>query len=140
MLDVLPDIDDEDLYAQLREDMRILRNALTDVLPSRFLQQWNDHRLDKKAIDLKRSEVLDILAALHDWTVEPSTTEGFAKAEVTRGGVDTTELSSKTMESTLIPGLYFIGEVVDVTGWLGGYNFQWAWSSAYAAGIACVER
>jgi len=71
---------------------------------------------------------------LHCWKIVPKGTEGFGKAEVTKGGVDTSELSSKTMESKKVPGLYFIGEVVDVTGWIGGYNFQWAWSSGFAAG------
>jgi predicted flavoprotein YhiN len=75
-----------------------------------------------------------IESALHDWRVRPGGTLGYNKAEVTIGGVDTRELSSKTMGATRVPGLYFIGEVVDVTGWLGGYNFQWAWSSGYAAG------
>ena len=71
---------------------------------------------------------------LHHWTIIPKSTVGYSKAEVTRGGVDTDELSSKTMECKKIPGLYFIGEVVDVTGWLGGYNFQWAWASGWASG------
>ena len=70
---------------------------------------------------------------LHAWTLVPSGTVGYSKAEVTRGGVDTDELSSKTMEARKVPGLFFIGEVVDVTGWLGGYNFQWAWASGWAA-------
>ena len=75
-----------------------------------------------------------IESALHDWQVQPGGTLGYNKAEVTAGGVDTRELSSKTMGATKVAGLYFIGEVVDVTGWLGGYNFQWAWSSGHAAG------
>jgi len=75
-----------------------------------------------------------VATALHEWTVLPSGTLGFGKAEVTLGGVDTGELSSRTMEARRVPGLYFIGEVVDVTGWLGGYNFQWAWSSGWVAG------
>ncbi|MEI7865761.1 MAG: NAD(P)/FAD-dependent oxidoreductase, partial [Chthoniobacterales bacterium] len=74
--------------------------------------------------------------ALHAWPVRLGSTEGYPKAEVTLGGVDTRDLSSKTMESRQVAGLYFIGEVVDVTGWLGGYNFQWAWASARAAGEA----
>ena len=74
--------------------------------------------------------------ALSAWPLRPSGTEGYAKAEVTLGGVATAEISSRTMESRRVPGLYFIGEVVDVTGWLGGYNFQWAWASAAAAGRA----
>jgi predicted flavoprotein YhiN len=73
---------------------------------------------------------------LHRWEVRPAGTEGYEKAEVTVGGVNTEELSSKTMESRLVPGLYFVGEVVDVTGWLGGFNFQWAWASGAAAGRA----
>jgi len=73
--------------------------------------------------------------AISRWSVQPSGTLGYNKAEVTLGGVDTRGLSSKTMEATKVPGLYFVGEVVDVTGWLGGYNFQWAWSSGYAAGM-----
>ena len=75
-----------------------------------------------------------IAHGLHRWTFIPSGTEGYAKAEVTCGGVDTSGLSSKTMEAKAARGLYFIGEVVDVTGWLGGYNFQWAWASGFAAG------
>jgi predicted flavoprotein YhiN len=71
---------------------------------------------------------------LHAWKIVPAGTEGYAKAEVTAGGVDTAELDAKTMESRRVPGLYFIGEVVDVTGWLGGYNFQWAWASGASAG------
>ena len=74
------------------------------------------------------------MEAFHQWKILPSGTEGFDKAEVTLGGIDTNELSSRTMESKKVKGLYFIGEVVDVTGWLGGYNFQWAWSSGFAAG------
>jgi hypothetical protein len=70
---------------------------------------------------------------LHAWSIVPAGTEGFEKAEVTGGGVDTSELSSQSMEARRVPGLFFIGEAVDVTGWLGGYNFQWAWASAHAA-------
>ncbi len=78
--------------------------------------------------------------ALNRWELTPSGSEGYRKAEVTRGGVDTRALSSATMEAQAAPGLYFIGEVVDVTGWLGGYNFQWAWASAVAAGEAASAR
>jgi predicted flavoprotein YhiN len=77
-----------------------------------------------------------LTASLHGWEESFAGTEGYPKAEVTLGGVDTGELSSKTMEARKVPGLHFIGEVVDVTGWLGGYNFQWAWASAHAAGTA----
>ena len=77
-----------------------------------------------------------LAAQVNDWRLVPAGTEGYRTAEVTLGGVDTDEISSSTMQSKIVPGLYFIGEVVDVTGWLGGYNFQWAWSSGYAAGLA----
>ena len=81
-----------------------------------------------------REELAALARQLKNWELRVAGTEGYAKAEVTLGGVDTTELSSKTMETRAVPGLYFIGEVVDVTGWLGGYNFQWAWAS----GAACA--
>ncbi len=81
-----------------------------------------------------RKEIELIAHELHNWQITPAGTEGFGKAEVTVGGVDTHELSSKTMESKRVPGLFFIGECVDVTGWLGGYNLQWAWSSGWVAG------
>ena len=88
-----------------------------------------------KVAPTNRTADLEQLARLiHRWPVRPDGTEGYPKAEVTVGGVETSELSSKTMEARRVPGLYFIGEVVDVTGWLGGYNFQWAWASGHAAG------
>jgi predicted flavoprotein YhiN len=85
---------------------------------------------------MPRAATEEVLHMMHNWKLQFGNTEGFAKAEVTSGGIDTRELSSKSMESVKQPGLYAIGEVVDVTGWLGGYNFQWAWSSGYAAGEA----
>jgi predicted flavoprotein YhiN len=81
-----------------------------------------------------------VAQGIHGWRVTPATTEGYRKAEVTAGGVDTRDLDSRTLESRLIPGLHFIGEVVDVTGWLGGYNFQWAWASAAACARALGVR
>ena len=84
---------------------------------------------------LTEKRLRELAAQLRRWALLPSGTLGFSKAEVTLGGVDTRGLSSKSMAATNVPGLYFIGEVVDVTGWLGGYNFQWAWSSGYAAGM-----
>ena len=92
--------------------------------PARTLAEWT------------RAELAEVAQRLHAWRLEPSETEGYGKAEVTVGGVDTRELSSRTMECRRLPGLYFVGEAVDVTGWLGGYNFQWAWSSGFAAGRA----
>jgi hypothetical protein len=103
------------------------------VLPKRFAERW----LDVHAPPAWTNEALDWLERdLHEWIVVPADTEGYEKAEVTAGGVDTDELSGKTMESRKVRGLFFIGEVVDVTGHLGGFNFQWAWASAAAAGRA----
>ena len=89
--------------------------------------------------DLPDKTLRRIGETLSRWTLTPNGTEGYRKAEVTRGGVDTRGLSSTTMMSSRVPGLYFIGEAVDVTGWLGGYNFQWAWASGVAAGEAAAE-
>jgi hypothetical protein len=101
-------------------------------MPSRFGARW----LEVEGFTQPLPSVRKLNARLHDWRFTPAGTEGFEKAEVTGGGVSTGELSSQTMEARRVPGLYFIGEVVDVTGWLGGYNFQWAWSSAHAAARA----
>jgi hypothetical protein len=84
--------------------------------------------------DLSDRQIQQVADELHNWSIKPNGTEGYRTAEVTVGGVDCDTLSSKTMESKKVPGLYFVGEVVDVTGWLGGYNFQWAWSSGWCAG------
>ena len=107
--------------------------ALKSVLPARLAERWLAHHLPKGWTNpsIDRME-----AALHAWHVVPQDTEGYAKAEVTVGGIDTAELDARTMQSRRVPGLFFIGEVVDVTGWLGGYNFQWAWASGAAAGRA----
>lgn len=105
--------------------------------PRRFAEVWcAQNTPDKPAAQWTARERENVQRSLHRWQVAFAGTEGYAKAEVTLGGVDTRELSSKTMEARSVPGLYFIGEVVDVTGWLGGYNFQWAWASAAAAGKA----
>ncbi|GMV91746.1 MAG: flavoprotein [Candidatus Hydrogenedentota bacterium] len=109
--------------------------GLCEFLPKRLAHRWSElHGWTGTLADQKDTTITAIAEALHGWTLMPAGTEGFKKAEVTRGGVDTAELSPKTLESKKVSGLYFIGEVVDVTGWLGGYNFQWAWSSGYAAG------
>ena len=120
-----------------RSAKTLFSNLLAERLPKRFAQQWCEaHQLAKPAIQLSDKIFANALAALQDWQVKPSGTLGYNKAEVTLGGVDTHALSSKTMETNDVPGLFFIGEVVDVTGHLGGFNFQWAWASAVAAGQA----
>jgi predicted Rossmann fold flavoprotein len=108
--------------------------ALRSVLPTRMAERWVRLRANADAGDWTNAGIAKLEAELHAWTLRPDGSEGFAKAEVTVGGVDTRELDARTMESKRAPGMYFIGEVVDVTGWLGGYNFQWAWASAVAAG------
>ena len=110
---------------------------LSHVWPKRFAEVWcARYTPDKPVAQWTAREREETQRRLHAWPVDFSGTEGYPKAEVTLGGVDTRDLSSKTMEARCVPGLYFIGEVVDVTGWLGGYNFQWAWASARAAGQA----
>ncbi len=116
---------------------RLLTNVLAEHLPARLATAWTQQRQEwQRPVNEAADKHLVALAeALRAWSLVPTGTEGYRKAEVTAGGVDTRDLSSQTMESRQ-PGLYFIGEVVDVTGWLGGYNFQWAWSSAYACAQA----
>jgi len=110
-----------------------LRNAFLGILPKRFAERWVELHEPK---EWTNAALENLEKAVHAWRIVPSGTEGYEKAEVTAGGVDTDELSSKTMESRKVPGLFFIGEVVDVTGHLGGFNFQWAWASGAAAGRA----
>jgi len=132
-LDLAPDreLTTELRNPKARRDLASVKAAFRTALPSRFTERWLDvyppqgwtnHALD----DLERRT--------HNWQITPAGTEGYAKAEVTAGGVDTNELSAKTMECRKVPGLYFIGEVLDVTGHLGGFNFQWAWASGFSAG------
>ncbi|ABK90398.1 NAD(P)/FAD-dependent oxidoreductase [Francisella tularensis subsp. novicida] len=112
-----------------------LKNTLTELLPKNFVANFfNSDILEKRTCDLAIDEISLIAKKIHQWLVYPQTTEGYRTAEVTLGGVSCDELSSKTLETNKVKGLYFIGEVVDVTGWLGGYNFQWAWASGWAAG------
>jgi predicted Rossmann fold flavoprotein len=133
VIDLLPD---SDAAAFLKERKRTrpkaeLRTVLGEVLPQRLAH----HLASEGTMANARDRDLDSLAdRLKAWKIVPSGTEGYAKAEVTAGGVDTDELSSRTMEAKKVPGLFVIGEAVDVTGWLGGYNFQWAWASGWAAG------
>jgi predicted Rossmann fold flavoprotein len=134
-IDLLPDGDAQAWLESERRSTARLDNILARRLPRRFAQQWSEAHGAGVAVnalgDKRRHELAGLL---HAWPVLPSGTLGYNKAEVTLGGVDTRALSSQTMAAREVPRLYFIGEVVDVTGWLGGYNFQWAWSSGYAAG------
>jgi predicted flavoprotein YhiN len=107
------------------------------VLPTRFADRWLDLNAPKQWTNAGLAE---LETRLHNWEIAPDGTEGYEKAEVTAGGVDTNELSAKSMESRRVPGLFFIGEAVDVTGHLGGFNFQWAWASGAAAGRELGSR
>jgi predicted Rossmann fold flavoprotein len=134
-IDLLPGTDAHAWLAEHRHSKALLATLLAERLPRRFAQEWCAlHGWERPLNEMSNKEIDSAGAALKDWALVPSGTLGYAKAEVTLGGVDTAGLSSKTMASLAVPGLYFIGEVVDVTGWLGGYNFQWAWSSGWVAG------
>ncbi|HYY97809.1 MAG TPA: NAD(P)/FAD-dependent oxidoreductase, partial [Pyrinomonadaceae bacterium] len=134
-IDLLPGRDARELLEGARASGAELSTLLARHMPRRFAQSWRELYAPRGPLNgLSAAELRAVAERLKDWRVEPSGTEGFPKAEVTRGGVSTDELSSKTMEARRAPGLYFIGEVVDVTGHLGGYNFQWAWASGHAAG------
>ncbi|APZ42746.1 hypothetical protein BW247_06260 [Acidihalobacter ferrooxydans] len=136
-IDLLPDTDAHEwLQAQVRSKA-LLANVLAERLPRRFAHEWCAlHGFTKPLNELARRDLIAVAQALNGWEIMPSGTLGYAKAEVTLGGVDTRALSSQNLEAKAVPGLFFIGEVVDVTGWLGGYNFQWAWASGWAAGQA----
>ncbi|MFZ2852651.1 MAG: NAD(P)/FAD-dependent oxidoreductase [Rhodocyclaceae bacterium] len=142
-IDLLPDLDAGAWLAEHRQSRALLPNLLAEHLPRRFAHEWctlvgqqiaGEKILSRPLAELGKRDIEAFAAALKGWTLMPAGTLGYAKAEVTLGGVSTAALSSKTMEAKAAPGLYFIGEVVDVTGWLGGYNFQWAWSSGWVAG------
>lgn len=118
-----------------QQPQKQLNTVLAEYLPKRVIEVFLDPILaTKKMLTLSPQESEKITAIFQDWTLKPNGTEGYRTAEVTLGGVDCNHVSSKTMEANDVPGLYFIGEVLDVSGWLGGYNFQWAWSSGWAAG------
>jgi predicted Rossmann fold flavoprotein len=137
-VNLLPDLHAAEWLAARRHERAHLSNLLGEILPKRFAQQWGEaHGLALPVAQLPDRILARAARDLHDWQVHPSGTLGYNKAEVTLGGVDTRGLSSKTMEANAVRGLYFIGEVVDVTGHLGGFNFQWAWSSGYACGMSC---
>lgn len=136
-IDLMPGENAAARIEQERRSRQLLDNFLARFLPARFAETFISAHLPNKPLnELSNKEIERIGGLLNDWQVRFGETEGWHKAEVTLGGVSTAELSSQTMESKGVSGLYFIGEVVDVTGWLGGYNFQWAWASGRAAGQA----
>jgi predicted Rossmann fold flavoprotein len=135
-VDMLPDTSVEELFPQPNREPRDVGTVLATRLPRRLVQAWHHEAMKRRTDQCSKSLLADVVASVKQWHVLPQGNEGYAKAEVTRGGVSTAALHQKTMESRTVQGLYFIGEVVDITGWLGGYNFQWAWSSAYVAGQA----
>ena len=134
-LNLLPDVRIEEILEEQRTSKKEIATMLSTWFPKSFAQAWSTlYGFDKPLNRLTSREAEQLAGKLTHWELLPTGTEGYAKAEVTLGGVATDELSSKTMEAKKAPGLFLIGEVVDVTGWLGGYNFQWAWASGYAAG------
>lgn len=134
-IDLLPDTDLQGALLARRSGTAETATVLADYLPKRLSRIWCEQRkLDRPLSQVSERAARAIAAGLHDWQLLPGGTEGYATAEATAGGVDTLELSSKTLEANRAPGLYFIGEVVDVTGELGGYNLHWAWASGVAAG------
>jgi predicted Rossmann fold flavoprotein len=137
-VDLLPGIDAAAYLEQARSagSQSLVSTHLSEMLPRRLVQARLADFADRPAARLARRDLEALRSAFHAWTLTPTGTEGYRKAEVTRGGIDTHALSSQTMEARAVPGLFCIGEVVDVTGWLGGYNFHWAWASGNAAGLA----
>jgi predicted Rossmann fold flavoprotein len=137
-IDLAPDRDVTAVVrSQTAQRAEAVRQALRAILPNRFADRWLDVNTPP---DWTNSGLAQLERRIHNWQVFPQGTEGYDKAEVTAGGVDTNELSAKTMQTRKIPGLFFIGEVVDVTGHLGGFNFQWAWASGAAAGRYLAEK
>jgi predicted Rossmann fold flavoprotein len=134
-IDLLPETSLAEIIADRRQSNAPLSALLCQWLPKRFIYKWCASEERTRPISsYSGKELFRLEGLIHDWVLLPESTDGYRKAEVTLGGVDTRGLSSKTMESKRVPGLYFVGEVVDVTGQLGGYNFQWAWASGHAAG------
>ncbi len=136
-VNLLPDLDPAIWLSEMRSSRgRVeIKNVLADVMPRRFAEKFCElHRLKGPLAEIGAKQLEALAVDLSGWKIVPTSTVGYRKAEVTRGGVDTNALSSKTMESKKVPGLFFIGEVIDVTGQLGGHNFQWAWASGFAAG------
>lgn len=142
-INLLPDVDLQSLLQEKRlaHPNQSVKSTLSRLLPKRLIEIMIENKQlpDVLLTQLSNERISQITDLLQAWQVQPNGTEGYRTAEVTLGGVDTRTLSSKTMEANSVKGLYFIGEVVDVTGWLGGYNFQWAWSSAYACAQALIS-
>jgi len=143
-IDLLPAENILDILQELRQSSPKLqlKTALSRNLPKKLVELWFEQNLlkDQVIAQLSKTELQHLDQFIHHWQFIPNGTEGYRTAEVTMGGVDTDHISSKTMEVKTISGLYFIGEVLDVTGWLGGYNFQWAWSSAYACAEGIIQH
>lgn len=136
-IDLLPEKADAEVFSAAQRGGSSAQQILSKIWPKRFAEAWcAEHAPQKPLARCTKSEIESLNSSIHGWEESFAGTEGYPKAEVTLGGIDTGELSSKSMEARKVPGLYFIGEVVDVTGWLGGYNFQWAWASAHAAATA----
>jgi predicted Rossmann fold flavoprotein len=136
-IDLLPDGSADELLAKDRDSSKELKTLLSRHWPQRFAKAWAEIHAESRPLrQYSNRELCAISGKVHHWRITPAGTEGYGKAEVTAGGVETDELSSQTMEARRAPGLFFIGEVVDVTGHLGGFNFQWAWASGFAAGQA----
>jgi predicted Rossmann fold flavoprotein len=133
-IDLLPDIDLAEILNAERRNLKHVNTLVSEHLPARIAERLTKRWTGRSLASLSDKDRAEVATNFNDWRVRFNDTEGYDKAEVTLGGVATDELSSKTFEAKKVPGLYFIGEVVDVTGWLGGYNFQWAWASARAAG------
>jgi predicted Rossmann fold flavoprotein len=139
-LNLLPSLDvAQELLAAKHQVKKNLANHLSQWLPVRLIEGWlqvHAFKPDARLADMPDQQLRRLGASINQWQISPNGSEGYRKAEVTLGGVDTRELSQQSMMANKVPGLYFIGESVDVTGWLGGYNFQWAWASGSAAGLA----
>jgi hypothetical protein len=136
-INLFPDGDARAWLEENRTSGLRLDTLLAKRLPERFATAWCAALAPLRPVrQYSAKELDDIAKRLENWTLRPAGTEGYTTAEVTVGGIDTRDLHSKTMEARKVPGLYFIGEAVDVTGWLGGYNFQWAWASGHACGQA----
>jgi len=135
IIDLMPGRDAHELFVLRRRSRIEFNNLLSEFLPRRFSRRWCELLGQSKPMcQYTEKELKDIAHQVQNWTIRPASAEGYRRAEITAGGVDTDELSSKTMEAWKAPGLYFVGEVVDVAGQLGGYNLQWAWASGFVAG------